>query len=103
MHQASELDASERIAAAVRAVPGVADLHGGVFGEIATYLPGRRVTGVRIGQDSIQVHVSLQIDAPVRATAVAIQHAVTAVTGLPVDVTIEDIVPPPGQLSSHTG
>ena len=28
--------------------PGCTDLHGGVLGEVATYLPGRRVTGVRL-------------------------------------------------------
>ena len=39
-------DIADRVAAAVIAVPGVAFLHGGVFGEIGTYLPGRRVSGV---------------------------------------------------------
>lgn len=86
-------DVADRIAAVVTAVDGVAALHGGMFGEVATYLPGRRVSGVRIGPDRVDVHVSLELDAPVRATATAIQLAVAAITDLPVDVTVEDLVP----------
>lgn len=86
-------DDAERIAAAVTAVKGVAGLHGGMFGEVATYLPGRRVSGIRIGADRVDVHVSLALDAPVRQTATAIQRAVSAITDLPVDVTVEDLLP----------
>lgn len=84
---------ADRIAAVVSAVPGVAALHPGMFGEVATYLPGRRVPGIRIGPDRVDVHVSLTLDAPVRATAAAIQDAVGALVDLPVDVTVEDLVP----------
>lgn len=88
-------DAADRIAAAVSAVDGVAGLHAGMFGEVATYLPGRRVSGIRIGADRVDVHVSLVLGAPVRSTATAIQRAVGELTDLPVDVTIEDLVPVP--------
>ncbi|NED70757.1 hypothetical protein G3I15_58540, partial [Streptomyces sp. SID10244] len=37
---------AREVADAVTAVPGVTGLYGGVFGEIATYLPGGRVSGV---------------------------------------------------------
>ncbi|MHA3021336.1 Asp23/Gls24 family envelope stress response protein [Mycobacterium sp. BMJ-28] len=86
-------DLAELIAAAVTEVKGVAGLHAGMFGEVATYLPGRRVSGIRIGPDRVDVHVSLTLDAPVRPTATAIQRAVGAITDLPVDVTVEDLVP----------
>jgi len=86
-------DAAERIAAAVTAVEGVAGLHAGMFGEVATYLPGRRVSGVRIAADRVDVHVSLVLGVPVRPTATAIQRAVAELIELPVDVTIEDLVP----------
>lgn len=86
-------DDADRIAAVVTDVAGVAALHGGMFGEVATYLPGRRVSGVRISNDRVDVHVSLVLDAPIRDTATAIQRAVAAIVDLPVDVTIEDIVP----------
>lgn len=87
------LEDAERIAAAVTAVEGVADLHAGMFGEVATYLPGRRVSGVRIAADRVDVHVSLVLGVPVRPTATAIQRAVAELIQLPVDVTIEDLVP----------
>ncbi|SCX27639.1 hypothetical protein SAMN02799620_04371 [Mycolicibacterium fluoranthenivorans] len=84
---------AERIASAVIAIDGVAGLHAGMFGEVASYLPGRRVAGIRLGPDRVDVHVSLALDAPVRPTATAIQRAVAAITDLPVDVTVEDLVP----------
>ena len=48
---------AERLAAAVLAVPGVAALHPGMFGEVGTYLPGRRVAGIRITDNVVDVHV----------------------------------------------
>ena len=86
-------DRAEQIAAAVCSLPGVAGLHGGMFGEVGTYLPGRRVVGVRIGESRVAVHVSLVLDAPVLDTAAAIRTAAQQVVALPVDVTVEDIVP----------
>lgn len=86
-------DDADRIAAVVMATAGVAALHGGMFGEVATYLPGRRVSGIRMSTDRVDVHVSLTLNAPVRDTASAIQRAVAAITDLPVDITIEDLVP----------
>jgi uncharacterized alkaline shock family protein YloU len=86
---------ADRIAAAILAVPGVVGLHAGMFGEVATYLPKRRVSGVRIASDSVEVHVSVSIDAPLRATASAIRRAVAPLTALPVNVTVEDVVPSP--------
>ena len=38
----------DAVAAAVQACPGVSDLHGGRYGEVTTYLPGRAVRGVVI-------------------------------------------------------
>ncbi len=83
----------DRIAAAVLAVPGVHDLHGGMFGEVGTYLPGRRVTGIRIGDDGTDIHVSVHFGAAIRETAAAIRAAVSPFVQSPVSVTVEDIVP----------
>ncbi|MFC7759975.1 hypothetical protein ACFQY4_19605 [Catellatospora bangladeshensis] len=44
----------DAVAGAARACPGVDDLLGG-FPEVATYLPGRRVTGVRITDDTVEL------------------------------------------------
>ncbi|MGC4942291.1 hypothetical protein [Kribbella sp. DT2] len=87
-------DLSSRIAELTRAVPGVADLHGGVFGEVATYLPGGRVSGVRIRPDHTEVHVTVFWDHPVRATADAVRTTLEALVGTPVLVTVEDVVHP---------
>lgn len=86
-------DLADRVAAAVRAVAGVADLHTGAFGEVATLLPGRRVEGVRIRADHCAVHVVVYWGSPVLQTADRVRHAVAPLVGTRVDVTIEDVVP----------
>lgn len=85
---------ADRVAEAVRAVPGVADLHGGVFGEVATYLPGRNVAGVRITDERVDVHVSVLYDAKVRETAEQVADRVEAIVGREVHVTVDDVVHP---------
>ncbi|MDH6680916.1 putative alkaline shock family protein YloU [Rhodococcus sp. LBL1] len=86
-----ELSAAERAAEAALAVPGVTGLHGGEFGAVATYLPGRRVTGIRIDDESCSVHVTVRYPADLFATAERIRAAVRTVVEVPVDVTIEDL------------
>ncbi len=88
----SRADRVDAIAAAVRQVPGVADLHGGARGEVGTYLPGRRLFGVRLRPEVTQVHVSVLYGAPVRETAAAVREAVARLVSGPVDVTVEDVV-----------
>ena len=83
---------ADRVAAAVLGVNGVADLHTGAFGEVATHLPGRRVAGVQIRSDRCAVHVVLYWGSPVLATADRVRAAVTPLVGTRVDVTIEDVV-----------
>ena len=63
-----EIDAAEIVADAVLAIPEVADLHGGQFGEVETYLPGRRVTGVVVDENSCAVHISVHYPADVAAS-----------------------------------
>lgn len=83
---------AEAVVDTVLAVPGVVGLHGGVMGEIAVYLPGRRVSGVRLRPDLTDVHVVLALGAGVRSTAEAVQSAVAAIRPGRVDVTVEDVV-----------
>ncbi|MEW9267150.1 hypothetical protein AB1207_20555 [Kineococcus endophyticus] len=81
---------ADDLADVVRAVPGVSDLHPGALGEIGTYLPGRRVAGIRLRDEAlsgaagsaepnrypVEVHVVLQAGAPIRETAHAVHAAV---------------------------
>ena len=94
-HERSEPSAptelADLVAAATRSVPGVSDLHAGAFGEVATYLPGRRVTGVRMGDAITEVHVVVDMGTPVLATAAAVRAAVHPLVGTEVQVYVEDV------------
>ena len=83
---------AELVATTALAVPGVAGLHDGAFGEVATYLPGRRIDGVRLRPDHCEVHLVLVWGAPVLATADAVRVAVSSITGSRVDITVQDVV-----------
>jgi hypothetical protein len=88
------VETADQIAALVLAVPGVLELHPGRFGEVATYLPGRRVSGIKLGADVVEVHVVAAFDTPLRAVAQQIHAAVAAVVTAPVQVFIEDLTAP---------
>jgi hypothetical protein len=99
---ATEGDASidgidvDAVVAAVRACPGVSDLHGGRYGEVTTYLPGRAVRGVVVGGGRVRVQVRAAWGAEVPTLAAAITAALAPLTGnRPVDVAIADIDDPP--------
>lgn len=86
-------EAADTVADAVLATPGVAGLHPGMFGEVGTYLPGRRVDGVRLGDNDIDVHLTVREGAPVRETAAAVREAVAReFPGQAVNVTVEDVI-----------
>ncbi len=82
---------ADDIAALTLAVPDVVRLHAGRFGEVATYLPGRRVTGIKLGEDLIEVHVVIAGTQPVGVTAGLIHAAVASLVATPVHVYIEDV------------
>lgn len=88
------VETADEIAALVLAVPGVTELHSGRFGEVATYLPGRRVAGVKLAEDRVEVHVVLVFGTPIRSVAQQIHAAVFAVVQVPVQVFIEDLAAP---------
>lgn len=84
---------ADRIALATASVPGVAGLHAGSFGEVGTYLPGRRVDGVRVGPDAAEVHVVVTMGFALRDVADEVRTAVGQVVDTPVQVVVEDVVP----------
>ena len=88
----------DAVAAAVRACAGVADLSGGRIGEVATYLPGRRVAGIRVRDDAVEVHVTVPYGPSVDEVAGQVRRAVRPLVGQrAVDVGMDDIAlePPP--------
>lgn len=82
---------AQQVAAAALAVPGVTGLHAGVFGEVATYLPGGRVSGVRMSDGSGEVHIVVDVNHDLRAVADEVVTAASQVAGVPVSVVVEDI------------
>ncbi len=85
----------DAVAAAVRGCPAVDDLDGGPFGGAATYLPGRRVPGIRIDTGRIEVHVRGVWDQPVSLVASQIRQALAGLAGdRAVDVMLTDIAEP---------
>lgn len=88
----SQRELADAVAEAVRAVDGVAELYGGLFGEVGTYLPDRRVPGVRLDErGSAEVHVVVHWGAAVPATADAVRRSVSRLVPGTVDVMVEDV------------
>ncbi len=91
-----ETTLAERVAAAVTAHPAVAGLHGGVFGAVVTYLPGRRLTGVRIGEpdEPVELGVVLHLDRPFPDVVRSLRRVVSEMCGgATVDITVADVFP----------
>lgn len=84
------------VAADVLTVAGVAGLHPGSYAEVASFLPGRRVVGVRCDGRAVEVHVALRWGVPMLATAEVIRRSLTALGASTVDIVVEDIVPDVG-------
>ena len=85
----------DRIAAAVLAADGVGDLHAGVLGEVGTYLPGRRVPGIRLDGEACEVHVTALFGARLADVVEAVRSAVRPLVSGPVHVVVEDVVRSP--------
>ena len=88
---ADESPSAQDIADAVLDIPGVTGLHGGMFGEIATYLPGGRVSGIVVDDDAVEVHIVVDVGHDLRAVAEQVRDVASDLTGLPASVTVEDI------------
>jgi hypothetical protein len=87
------------IAEAARACPAVAGLHAGPFGQHTTYLPGRRVSGVRLSPEETVVGVVGCYPASVAEIVSQVRAAVGAlVPGVPVTIHVEDLLLPGEQL-----
>jgi hypothetical protein len=85
----------EAVAAAALGCPLIVGLSGGRFGEVATYLPGRRLLGVRRADDTIEVHVVARWGPPLPEVGDIVRAAVAPYAGgSPVTVFVDDIEVP---------
>jgi hypothetical protein len=80
---------ADAVAAAVGTV-SVVRMHDG--STAATYLPGRRVPGVRIDGQDVEVHAAVVFPTTVTEAADAIRAALRSLTPGRVDVVIDDVV-----------
>lgn len=86
---------AESVAASVLESRSVVDLFSGDAVEVATYLPGKRVKGVRVRENEIEVHVVARWGSSMAAVADEIRRSVEPVAGgLPVSVFIDDVNSP---------
>ena len=85
---------AEVIAEAVLSVAGVAGLHGGTYGQVATYYPGKSVTGVRVRDGSTDVHVVAVWGVAVPEIADRIRARLQPLLADQVNITVEDVVDP---------
>ncbi len=82
---------ADQISAAVLACPDVASMSA----EIRSYLPGRTVPGIRLGDEAVEVHVVARYGPPLPAVAEQIDRAVAPLLpGRALRIVIEDIMLP---------
>ncbi|WP_232663075.1 hypothetical protein [Pseudonocardia sp. TRM90224] len=87
---------TEALAAAVLSHPGVVRLDGGPFGTVASYLPGRRLVGVRVGEGAEPVELALvaALGTPLQRLADELGAIVRGLLGpVRVEVTVTDVAP----------
>ncbi len=83
------------VARLVLACPAVAGLSSGSLGHAATYLPGRRVDGVRVAPGTVEVHPVMRYGATVAELALQVRLALAGQVGIgTVDVVVEDVLDP---------
>lgn len=88
----------DAVVAAALACPHVAAMSSGLAGEVATYLPGRRVPGLRLTDQEVELHIVAKWGPSLPEVADAVRKAVAPVTGgLPTSVYVEDIEVPDEQ------
>jgi hypothetical protein len=98
---AGEEPDADSLAAAALACPDVVALSGGLLGEVATYLPGRRVRGVRVREAVVDVHVVARYGPTMDEIGAQVRAALTPLVGTrAVAVTIDDLAVDQGTASA---
>ncbi|CAN5791332.1 hypothetical protein BH24ACT2_BH24ACT2_04720 [soil metagenome] len=89
--QGGGIDVDE-VVRTVEDCPSVVRLVPGSSVEVATYLPGRRVPGVRVHDGVLEVHVAARYGQPLPEVADEVRRALAEVVGRhPVAVFIDDL------------
>lgn len=97
---------ADAIAQRVLDHPVVAHLHGGPFGTVASYLPGRRVVGVRVDETdgSVDLSVVLWVGVPLRQAVADLRRVVGEIAGpVVVNVTVADLHSPEDDAGDSQG
>lgn len=85
----------DAVAERAAACASVARLSAGPVGEVATYLPGRRVPGVRLRGDRIEIHVVAKWGVRIADVAADVRTGLRPLAaGVPVDVYVDDVEVP---------
>ena len=93
---------ADRVAAAVSACSGVVSLTSGGHRPVATYLPGRQVTGVDVDDHRIRVAVVGALGMPIPVLAAQVRAALVPYAGSRVvDVDVVDVQPVPDSGPPH--
>jgi hypothetical protein len=86
----------DRLAAAVRSCSGVEDLDAGALGSATCYLPGRRVTGIRITDDRVTIQVRSRWGVPASVLGQQIRQTVSGLLGdRRLEIVVSDVDDPP--------
>jgi hypothetical protein len=94
----------DAVHAAVSSCPGVARVGSGSLAALTTYLPGRRIPGIRINPDTVELEVVAEWDSNAGDISRSVQAVVAdLVDARSVDITIADIDLPGQQPPQGTG
>ena len=86
----------DAVAAAVRRCPAVSGLIGAELADFATYLPGRRIPGLRVSDELVEVAVCAHWGIPLLEVAAQVRQALAPLAGVRrIDVTVADLEEPP--------
>lgn len=94
------LDA-QAVADAAQACPDVARLSGGVFGEVATYLPGGRIVGVRDNGVAVEVRIVARWGRSLPEIGEQVRHAIQPLVGTASILIFVDEIDAPDRSDSH--